>query len=212
MQTIDLPKDAATIAKQLRAMVDPEIYEPYEMFRMTLRGQDAAFREAVEELDAVEETKLQRGEFRVSVSKGELHPQKLEELARKHKVQILWRNPVPVALIAPADKSRDALKGLPGAWYTSAKSGYVADVLLDPGVFKASVSDLDARVFTLPGISKGGGGAVVARAPLKIAGVLSVFPDIFGASQLVVGRKGKIRWADVKSAFKQAGVNAKMKR
>ena len=113
--------------------------------------------------------------------------------------------------LATGELTSHLLKGLPGVWYTDAAKGYVADVLLDPEVFKAAVSDLDARVFKLPGISKGGGGAVVARAPLKIAGVLSVFPDIFGASQLVVGRKGKIRWADVTSAFKQAGVKAKMK-
>ena len=209
---IALPKDAATIAEQLRDVVDPELYEALEMFRMTIKGNDAAFREAVEELDAVEETAFQRGQFRVSVSKGQLHPTKLEELALRHKVAIQWRNPIPVALAAPAGTSRDVLKGLPGAWYTNATSGYVADVLLDPGTFKAAVSDLDARVFKLPGVSKGGGGAVVARAPLSVAGVLSVFPDIFGGSQLVVGRKGSVRWSDVKSAFKQAGVNAKMKR
>ncbi len=190
---IDLPTDAATIAKQLRAVVDPEVYDAFEMFRMTITGNDGAFREAVDELDAVEETAFQRGEFRVAVAKGELHPTKLEELARSHKVEIRWRNPIPVALASPADKARDALKGLPGAWYTNATSGYVADVLLDPVVFKPTVSDLDARVFKLPGVSKGGGGAVVARAPLNVAGVLSVFPDIFGGSQLVVGRNVEVR-------------------
>lgn len=209
---IDLPNDAAAIAKQLKAAVDAQTYVGIETFRMTIKGDSGAFRRAVDDLDAVEETSRTRGEFRVAVSKGDLNPTRLEALARKHKVEIQWRNPVPVALAKPAAKSRNPLKALPGAWYTSATHGYVADLLLSPRVYKAVVSDLDARVYKLPGVSKGGGGAAVARAPLNVAGVLAVFPDIFGGSELVVGRKGKVSWADVQKAFKRAGVSAKVKR
>ena len=108
--------------------------------------------------------------------------------------------------------SRPGWNALPGAWYTNATNGYVADLLLSPKAFKGTVSDLEARVFKLPGVSKGGGGAKVARAPLGVKGVLTVFPDIFGGSELVVGRKGEVMWADVTKAFKRTGVNAKMKR
>ena len=197
---------AQAIAKLLDAVVD---YPAVEMFRVTIVGQDGAFRDAVDELDAVEETTFQKGVLRIAVSEGELPPTKLDELASQHKVELRWHNPVAVTLRPRADMP--ALKGIPGVWYTSDERAWVADLLLKPKALEAATADLEARVYELPGIPKGPGGNRVAAAPLSVPGVLSIFPDIFGETETVVGRKGKVRWADVTKAFERAGVNAKVR-
>jgi len=136
-----------------------------------------------------------------------LPPAKLDELANRHKVQLRWHNPIAVTL-----KARAALAGIPGVWYASDGRAWVADLLLEPQALKAATTDLEARVYRLPGIPKGPGGNRVAAAPLRVPGVLSIFPDIFGETETVVGRKGKVRWANVTEAFKRAGVNATVNR
>ena len=204
IHSIKLPAKPKAIADELDLVED---LDPVELFRVAIQGENAeAFRDAVDEFDAVEDTDLRGGFFRINVTQGELEPMALEALARKHKVGLRWHNPVPVTLLA------NAKKDAPGIWYTSRDRAFIANLLLDPKALAAVTADLEARVFELPDIPKGGGGARVAAAPIKVPGVLSVFPDIFGDKELVVARKGSILWKDVLEAFAKTGVQAKAKR
>ncbi len=86
---------AQAIAKLLGAVED---YPAVEMFRVTIVGKDAAFREAVDELDAVEETAFQKGVFRIAVSDGELPPaQRLQARRRQRRSEALSPGTSPLS-------------------------------------------------------------------------------------------------------------------
>ena len=100
-----------------------------------------------------------------------------------------------------------SVKPLPGAWARKENLQFVPRLL----VHALDGTDLEAKTFLLPKVSKGPPGARVAMAPLKVKGVLSVFPDIWGDTQVVVGRKGKVDWKQVTAAFTAAGCAARLK-
>jgi hypothetical protein len=189
------PTDAAVVAGLLAdAATDP----PVEMFRVAVKGDIDAFRGALEELDSVEGT-ARRGEvLRIAVSQGGLAPKNVDALARKLEVKLEWRSPVAVDLLAA-----------PGVWYATPQRSHVIPELLDP---KSLPADLEARTYRLPGFPKGGTGARVAGAPLRVPGVVAVFPDIFGETQTVVGRRSRVDWKAVRRAFEQAGCRPQEKR
>ena len=187
------PADPTLVADILdAAATDP----PVEMFRVAVNGDVEAFREALEELESVEGTELRGGILRIAVSEGGLAPAKVDALAGRLEVRLEWSG--PIALLPVAAKA-------PGVWYATPQWSWVMPELLDP---KALPPDLEARAYRLRGIPKGGTGSRVARAPLRLPGVVAVFPDIFGEKQAVVGRKGKVDWKAVRRAFKQAGCRA----
>ncbi|MHC4550002.1 MAG: hypothetical protein ACYTEZ_14615 [Planctomycetota bacterium] len=190
--------DPALLAQLLR---DARTEEPVELFRLEVtKGSVPALRAAIEELEGVEGTALRQQVLRVAVTKGAVPPARLDQLARKHEIELRWQS--PVAVRRPAQKR-------PGLWYGSGERVHVAPLLLHPA---ALPPDLEARRYRLPGIPKGGAGARVAAAPLGVPGVVSVLPDIFAEQQTVIGRKGHIRWKEVEAAFRQAGCAAQATR
>ncbi|MHC4134718.1 MAG: hypothetical protein ACYTDU_10335 [Planctomycetota bacterium] len=191
------PADPTLVADLLdAAATDP----PVEMFRVAVKGDVDAFREALEELESVEGTARRGDVLRIAVGQGGLAPAKVDALAQKLEVRLKWSSPIAVKPVAT--------KG-PGVWYATPQRSWVIPELLDP---KALPPDLEARGYRLRGIPKGGTGSRVAQAPLRLPGVVAVFPDIFGEEQAVVGRKGEVDWKAVRQAFKQAGCRPQEKR
>ncbi|MFQ5844360.1 MAG: hypothetical protein ACE5JG_05150 [Planctomycetota bacterium] len=146
----------------------------------------------------MKEARLERGALHIAATAGTLTPQRVAELASAGKTTVRWQEPVAVAVRSPA-------VGIPGAWYASASRAYVTRLMLGTQALAAAGTDLEVRGFALPQVPKGGAGARVAQAPLRVPGVLAVYPDIFGDAETVVGRKGEVSWKDVLRAFRESG-------
>jgi hypothetical protein len=132
------------------------------------------------------------------MERGGLSPARLTAAAKESGVEFEWIDPVPVTT-----KTTDA----PGVWYAEEGRCYVTRVLLSPSIL--GESDIEQRVFKLPGVSRGASGAPVAAAPLKEQGVLTVFADLFHDREIVVGRKNAVDWKKVEAALERAKAKSK---
>ncbi len=161
-------------------------------------------------------TRAKAGELSLTVKRGTLHPKKLLDLARTHKVSVDLLEPVPVQFSdKPNSKTTKALAALakvPGAWYVSKGSpvrAWVTPLLLDPLCLEAAtpgrIPDVEARDFDFEWIFRSGAGLKAIVAPLGVAGVISVLPDIFSDRMTVVARRGKASWEEVAQSFRDAG-------
>ena len=181
------------VAKRLRAARDAPALE---RFRARVAGGDAAaFVAALGAREGVSSVRLEQGVLHGAAAAGKASPGSLVALARSHGVELTVEHPVPVRAETPPA----------AAWYAGDGEAWVPAHALDP----AEASDLEAREFALPGVSKGGPGARVAAAPLAVPGVLAVFPDLFADAERVVARKGAVDWTAVEKAFADAGCEAR---
>ncbi len=218
-------EDKPTVAARLKAGIRREALE---VFRTTVAGTPgcmAKVRNDVLKWEGVRSADLKGNTLTVRGTAGSLVPEKLVALAKSHVVHLEVDEPVEVnldwpegeaAMAAAAATKLSAFSGIPGVWYTGRRRSfqtYVTSLLLQPDrlALNGLVPDVEARAFDLPGIPKGGGGAGVAKAPLAVDGVVSVFPDIFNNGETVIGRKDEVDWEDVLDAFRATGVRAKPK-
>ena len=160
------------------------------------------------------------GELTLTVERGALRPEKLLALARTHKVSVELLEPVPIRFSEkPNSKTSEALAALakvPGTWYVSKGSpvrAWVTALLLDPLRLEAAtpghIPDVEARDFDFEWIFRSGAGLKAILAPLGVAGVISVLPDIFSDRMTVVARRGKASWEEVAQSFRDAGARLK---
>ncbi len=209
--------DAATCAKRLRAAREAPALE---YVRATIAGTDgckAKVRADVLKWPGVRSAEISGTVMTLRGTAGSIAPAKLEAMADGHSVFLEMLEPVQVNFAGNPGAAAGAVKvfaQLPGVWYTErtrSLSIYVTGVLLRPSSLAVNelVPDVEARAFDLPGVPKGGAGARVARAPLAVAGVVSVIPDIFNNKQTVIGRNEEIDWESVLTAFELAGCRAK---
>ncbi|MHC4225080.1 MAG: hypothetical protein ACYSX0_09025 [Planctomycetota bacterium] len=138
------------------------------------------------------------------------------ETLRKRGLRIVEPVEVRLTPARDADGARVRLLKVAGVWWVEGRKelrAYVSPLLLLPAPLlraaPGATVDIEARSFDLPDVPKGGRGWGVASAPLLTPGVLSIFPDIFGESQRVVGRKGEISWKAVRDAFAKSGCKAR---
>jgi len=97
-----------------------------------------------------------------------------------------------------------------GTWATHKAKGLTAHVsryLVDPIRLAeaGALPDVLLLRFKFSKLAKGGGGAAVAFAALRLAGVLMVVPDIFNDRMLVIVRKGQIDAKKIEIAFEKFG-------
>jgi len=130
--------------------------------RFVIEIDDAAARTRLLATAGVSKVAETETRLTLDVAPGLLHPKKIPG-------QLI--HPVAVAGAKP-DR--------PGVWYP----GFAGRLLLHPQLTGTDV--LELRTFEFDAFPKGGRGAVVAAAPLRVAGVVSVFPDIFFDQQVVV--------------------------
>ena len=138
------------------------------------------------------------------VVKTELSIDEFRAIAERHEVELSWRDPVAIRISGAGDLSRVA-----GIRHVAKRTAYMTRLLLHPRALVGFKLDIEARTYELPGVPTSARGAGVAMAPRRVAGVLTVFPDLFNESETVVARKGKIQWPQVAKAFESAGVPPK---
>ncbi len=212
--------DASTCAKRLRtAHKAPAL----EYVRATIAGSDgckAKVRRDVLKWAGVQSAEISGTIMTLRGTAGSIVPSKLMAMADGHSVFLEMQEPVQVNFAGNTEAAAGAAKAfaqVPGVWYTEharSLSTYVTGLLLQPKSLAVNelVPDVEARVFDLPGVPKGGAGARVARAPLGVAGVVSVFPDIFNNKQTVIGRNDEVDWDGVLTAFEIAGCKARARK
>ena len=182
-----------------------------EYVRLEIDGGEKEFREAVAKLPGVRKAEVDTRGFAVVAEPGKLTPERVAQVAAKTKTEVTWIEPVPVRI---SDAQKIAAPGLwhvapAGSRATGERPGhaYVTRLLLDKQSLEAggAKTHLEMRTFDILNVPKGGLGARVAAAPLTVEGVLAVQPDIFGDSEIVIGRKGEVDWDKVLAAFREAG-------
>ena len=188
-------------------------------------GSLSKFMKSVSELPGVRKAESDADGVTIVAEAGAARPDVLEELAASAKVQVEWDEPVVVDVMrkgAPLDEDAVNWRAAPGVWYSQratealvrsltarAARVYVTRLLLDPPGIDALhprvSARLEMRTFDILNVPKGGLGARVAAAPLAVEGVLAVRPDIFGDTEIVIGREGMVDWDKVLAAFREAG-------
>lgn len=120
--------------------------------------------------------------------------------ARRSGVEVVIEDPVRVALTVTGPEMTlpelQALLGIAGLRkYSRQESAvFVSELLLHPRAIRDAVPrlalDVEAKLYDFELIPKGAKGASVAAAPLKVKGVLTVFPDVDNDEVTVVMRPG----------------------
>jgi len=185
--------------------------------RLKIDGGEKEFREAVAKLPGIRKAVVDTRGFAIVAEHGKLTPERIAQISAKTKTKVTWVEPVRVRLDR-AQGSSDVIAAA-GLWHVTptgkgvAAPGelwghvYVTRLLLDKPQMEVGgfAADLEMRTFDILDVPKGGLGARVAAAPLKVEGVLAVRPDIFGDTEIVIGRKGAVDWEEVLAAFREAG-------
>jgi hypothetical protein len=185
--------------------------------RLQIDGGEKEFREAVAKLPGIRKAVVDTRGFAIVAEHGKLTPERVAQIAAKTKTKVTWIEPVRVRL-ERVQGSSDVI-ATAGLWHVTptgkgvAAPGelwghvYATRLLLDKPQMEAGgfAADLEMRTFDILDVPKGGLGARVAAAPLKVEGVLAVRPDIFGDTEIVIGRKGAVDWDKVLAAFREAG-------
>ncbi|MEE8106241.1 MAG: hypothetical protein V3T86_11965, partial [Planctomycetota bacterium] len=176
-----LKKSSAEVAAWLKATAAKK---PHEVWWARIDGAADASKllTALRALDGVKDANVSKGSLVLRVAANSIQPDGLLKLAKSHGVKLRLVEPAPIGPVS------DRAKTSPGLWYVDDSGGYVTRVLLDPK--RVGARELETRAFSLFDVSKGGLGARVAGAPLKVDGVISVHVDIFSEEERVVARKG----------------------
>jgi hypothetical protein len=176
----------------------------------------AAFQKTLTKQKGVSEPRLKAGELAITVQRGALRPEKLLEWAKTHHVSVDLLEPVTIQFSDDPDSepagALAALAKVPGTWYVSKRKpvrAWVTPLLLDPVRLEAAtpgrMPDVEAQEFDFEWIFRSGAGLKAIQAPLKVAGVISVLPDIFSDHITVVARRGQVYWKEVAESFRAAG-------
>ncbi len=216
VDTIPLPGmgapdiEASELAKRLRAAKKSPAMD---YLRASLKGSVhcmAKVRRDLLLLPGVRSVVLDKDVIVLKADVGSVSPGRLKKIATSHVVTATMQEPVAVNFKAKPPK---AIADVAGVWYVEGTRAYVTRLLLDPKAFAQSgdglIPDIEARSFLLTGLPKGGAACRVALAPMKVAGVLTIFVDVFHDRQVVVARKGEVSWPAVVKAFGAAGCTAR---
>jgi len=204
--------EASELAKRLRAARQSPATE---YLRASLKGRVhcmAKVRRDLLLLPGVRSVVLDKDVITLKADVGSVPPGRLLKIAGGHIVTATMQEPVAVNFMAQPPK---AIADVAGVWYVEGTRAYVTRLLLDPKTLAQAGdrpipdADIEARTFLLTGLPKGGAACRVALAPMKVAGVLTIFADVFHDRQVVVGRKGEVSWPAVVEAFGAAGCKAR---
>jgi hypothetical protein len=211
----DAEPDSARIAAWLKESLDTK---PQEWFHLRVppdpKGRPGDFGRALRELDGVNGIQGSEGSFLVQADSGRLSPEKILEAAGDHGVEVRIVDPVPVGF-APRKGQEgvnpaEALTALPGVWTVSGGKPprvWVSRFLLDPKILARGAPgltfDVEARNFTLPGVSASPTALRGATAVLRLKGIVAFFPAFYSEGATVVGRKGEVSWSEVLEALRK---------
>ena len=178
------------------------------------RAELEKLKKSLSSLRGVHEVTIDRAELIVKADPGALPPGDVRDVAKKAGLAIEILEPVRVRLkpkVRAAPTPLGTVARVPGVWYVSyanPPTAWVTRFLLDPhSLAKAAPqheTGIKSRRYTFKDAPKGGRGATLARAPLSVAGVLAVVPDIYSNAVTVVGRTG-FDDARVRASFAATG-------
>jgi hypothetical protein len=203
--------DVATWLEQAQTKGARERLRYHVPFVPGMRAEE--LRKTLASMPGVHTASLEAAELIVEADPGSLAPGAVAAAAKDVGLEAELVRPVPVHFKPKGRKAPDPMSQLarvPGVWYVSfdGPTAWVTPFLIDPDVLAKAApqheTGLETRRYTFKSTPKGGSGATLARAPLQVAGVLAVFPDIFDDAVTVVGRKG-FDDARVRAAFEATG-------